>query len=214
VPLDPLHDRIVRLAAQLPETRTVALAGGGAMLAHDLVDRLTQEVDLFTDRDAEEAVAVAAALRGALSAQGWDVRPAPRPPHENRFVAIDRDTGRRVQVEVFSDGGRLKPPVHLGVGPVLHRDDLAADKVLAMWGRGEPRDFLDVYEDRQLFHLAASKDRGLTPPLLAEALRGVRRLRSIDWEDAGIEPEQARHVTERISGWREQLIEIGADRHS
>jgi hypothetical protein len=108
----------------------------------------------------------------------------------------------------------LKPPVHLGVGPVLHRDDLAADKVLAMWGRGEPRDFLDVYEDRQLFHLAASKDRGLTPPLLAEALRGVRRLRSIDWEDAGIEPEQARHVTERISGWREQLIEIGADRRS
>jgi hypothetical protein len=59
-----LHDRIVRLAAQLPEARTVALAGGGAMLAHDLVDRLTQDVDLFTDRDAEEAVAVAAALRG------------------------------------------------------------------------------------------------------------------------------------------------------
>ncbi|MGH3821566.1 MAG: hypothetical protein ACRDRA_01785 [Pseudonocardiaceae bacterium] len=27
--------------------------------------------------------------------------------------------------------------VQLDVGPVLHPDDLAADKVLAMWGRGE-----------------------------------------------------------------------------
>lgn len=35
--LQPLHEQIIRLAFGLPEARQVALAGGGAMLAHALV---------------------------------------------------------------------------------------------------------------------------------------------------------------------------------
>ena len=62
--LDPLHEQIARIAFALPEARQVALAGGGAMLAHDLVDRPTQDVDLFTPDPAEvtrltDALAVA-----------------------------------------------------------------------------------------------------------------------------------------------------------
>lgn len=38
------------------------------MLAHGLVDRLTKDVDLFTDRDPDEAVAVARA-RGPSAVQ-------------------------------------------------------------------------------------------------------------------------------------------------
>ena len=37
--LDPLHEQIARIAFALPEAGQVALAGGGAMLAHDLVDQ-------------------------------------------------------------------------------------------------------------------------------------------------------------------------------
>lgn len=114
------------------------------MLAHEIVDRVTKDVDLFTDRDAEEAVRLATALRTAWAAEGFRIEPAARPQHENRFVAVDPATAGTVQIEVFPDGGRLHPPVQLGVGPVLHRDDLAADKLLAMWGRGEPRDYVDV----------------------------------------------------------------------
>jgi hypothetical protein len=47
VSLDPLHEQVARIAFALPEAGQVALAGGGAMLAHDLVDRPTQDVDLF-----------------------------------------------------------------------------------------------------------------------------------------------------------------------
>lgn len=55
MPLEPLHVRIIRIAAELPEARTIALAGGGSMLAHDIVERATRDVDLFTDRDPDEA---------------------------------------------------------------------------------------------------------------------------------------------------------------
>jgi hypothetical protein len=64
MPLDPLQDRIARTALALPEARTLALAGGGAMIAHGFVARATKDVDLFTEVDDDEAVQVAAALGG------------------------------------------------------------------------------------------------------------------------------------------------------
>lgn len=84
-------------------------------------------------------------------------------------------------MEVSPDGGRLHDPVQLAVGPVLHQDDLAADKTLAMWGRGEPRDYLDVatllqrYSHATLVALAQSKDRGLTVDTFIVSLRMIRR---------------------------------------
>lgn len=211
MPLDPLHVRVIGIAVALPEARTAALAGGGAMLAHGIVDRVTKDIDLFTDRDADEAIRIIAALRVAVLAVGLRVEPAPRPPHENRFVAVDPTTGESVQVEVFPDGGRLHDPVHLAVGPVLHQDDLAADKTLAMWGRGEPRDYLDVsallqrYDHPALFALAQSKDRGLTVDTFVVSLRAVRRLGDEDWADAGIEPASAAAARHTILDWADRL---------
>lgn len=144
MPLDPLQERIIRTALALPHARTLALAGGCAVIAHGLVDRVTRDVDLFTERDADEAVELCAALRVALAEDGLRIECAARPPHENRFVAVEPSTRAETAVEVFSDGGRLRPRILLALGPVLHPDDLAADKTLALWGRAEPRDFLDV----------------------------------------------------------------------
>jgi hypothetical protein len=48
MPLDPLQERIVRTAMALPQARTLALAGGGAMIVHGFVTRPTKDVDLFT----------------------------------------------------------------------------------------------------------------------------------------------------------------------
>lgn len=66
MPLDPLQDLIARTALNLPEARTLALAGGGAMIAHGFVTRATHDIDLFTEVDNDEAIRVAAALRAAL----------------------------------------------------------------------------------------------------------------------------------------------------
>lgn len=117
MPLDPLQERIIRTALALPESRTLVLAGGCAVITHGLVDRVTRDVDLFTELDADEAVAVSAALRAVLAEDGLRIEPAHRPPQENRFVVVDPASGTGTAVEVFPDGGRLRPPTLLALGP-------------------------------------------------------------------------------------------------
>jgi hypothetical protein len=71
---------------------------------------------------------------------------------------------------------------HADLGLVLHPFDLATNKVLALVGRLEPRDWIDVIEcnDRlqplgYLAWAACGKDPGFSPKgILAEAARGAR----------------------------------------
>jgi hypothetical protein len=73
VSLDPLHEWVARIAFDLPQARDVAIAGGSAMLAHHLVVRPTQDLDLFTPVPSEVDPLVVA-LAEALRAQGARVR--------------------------------------------------------------------------------------------------------------------------------------------
>ena len=97
--LDPLHEQIARIAFALPEAGQVALAGGGAMLAHDLVDRPTQDVDLFTP-DPSEVTRLVDALVVALRAEGARVRVDRREP-----VGL-RDSPDDVRRAIGGGGGR------------------------------------------------------------------------------------------------------------
>jgi hypothetical protein len=215
VPLDPLQDLIVRIASALPEAHTIALAGGGAMIAHGFVDRATQDVDLFTEIDDAEARHVTAALRAALRERGLESRDADRPPADHRFVAVDPTDGSECTVEVFADGGRLHPRVMLDVGPVLHPDDLAADKVLALWGRARPRDFYDVhalmrhYSRGALLQLAAAKDAGFTIETFLDALNAIKRLTNADWAEDGIRVDAVPQLTSLFAEWRAALAAGG-----
>jgi hypothetical protein len=138
------------------------------MIVHGFVARETKDVDLFTEIDDQEAIRVTKALREALENEGLITRDAERPPFDHRFIAVDPATEAECTVEVLPDGGRLQPRVTLDIGPVLHPDDLAADKVLALWGRARPRDYFDVaallerYGPERLLALALAKDSGFT----------------------------------------------------
>lgn len=90
---------------------------------------------------------------------------------------------------------------HSDLGLVLHPFDLATNKVLALVGRLEPRDWIDVIEcDGRLQPLgylawaASGKDPGFSPKsILEEAARGARcsevEIRTLDF--AGDAPEAA-----------------------
>jgi len=211
MPLDPLQERIARTALALPQARTLALAGGGAMIAHGFVSRATKDIDLFTEVDDREAIEVAAALREALREAGVTVRDAEREPLNHRFVAVDDASGAECTVEVFPDGGRLHGRVKLDIGAVLHPADLAADKVLALWGRARPRDYFDVaalldrYSADELLALAAAKDAGFTPETFVDALRAIERLTGDDWAEDGFDPIDADRLHAVFDDWRTRL---------
>ena len=210
--LDPLQQQIAQIALALPQAHTLALAGGGgAMIAHGLVDCVTHDVDLFTEIDSNEAVEVATTLRCALLSAGLEITPAARPPHTNRFVAHDPRTSLSCVVEIFPDGGRLHPTVTLELGAALHLDDLAADKVLALWGRAEVRDYIDVaallnhFSRGQLLQLAAEKDAGFTPATFRDALGAIRRFDPEDWEATGIDEGTVSYTQHTVAEWIEEL---------
>lgn len=189
------------------------VAGGGAMIAHGFVSRSTKDVDLFTEVDDNEAIEVTAALRQALRHAGLAVREADREPRDHRFVVGDPGSGAECTVEVFPDGGRLQERVTLHIGAVLHPDDLAADKVLALWSRARPRDYFDVaalleyYGRGELLQLAASKDTGFTPTTFVDALRAIDRLTRRDWDEDGVDVADVGRVQQLFDNWRSQLTD-------
>lgn len=136
-----------------------ALTGAGALIAHGLVDRLTQDLDLFSPMPGG-AAHVTAALQQALQAAGFEVAVDSSHTVTGRdFARLEVTRGdRTVQIDLGRDW-RQHPPVMLPVGPVLHLDDAVGNKVDAMIGRGLPRDYLDVaaalrrYDREQLLEL-------------------------------------------------------------
>jgi hypothetical protein len=108
------------------------------------------------------------------------------------------------------DGGRLHRRVTLDIGPVLHPEDLAADKVLTLWGRARPRDYFDVaaltdhYSGEQLLTTAGAKD-GFTATTFIDALRAIKRLQQPDWDEDGISKADAERLLTLFDEWRTQL---------
>ncbi len=49
--LDPLHQQVAAVVLRVAARHGFALAGGNALMAHGVINRPTQDVDCFTDRE-------------------------------------------------------------------------------------------------------------------------------------------------------------------
>lgn len=119
--MDDLQGRLIRLGLAKLETFGFALAGGYALEAHGLTHRLTEDVDLFTDRSNAEAFrqaveTVSAAYRDA----GLRVVAATGAETFARLLVTDPQSGRTTSVDLAVDV-RTQPPVAFSIGPVLSR---------------------------------------------------------------------------------------------
>ena len=94
---------------------------------------------------------------------------------------------------------------------VLHPDDLAADKLLALWGRARPRDVYDVhallgrYDAERLLELAKAKDAGFTVATLLDALNAINRLTEHDWAEDGIDTSAIPDLRRTFADWHRTL---------
>ncbi len=187
------------------------LAGGAAMHIEPASKRYSNDLDYFHD-SAERVATAFDADRGMLESQGYDVQVQVAQPGFIR--AIVAKGGESTKVDWAHDTAwRFMPPVkHPIAGFVLHPVDLAINKVLAVAGRDEPRDFLDlVHSHEQLLSLgalcwaAAGKDPGFTPTMLLGLLRRRGRYRPEDF--ARLHLARPLDLTELKANWLAALDE-------
>jgi hypothetical protein len=96
------------------------------------------------------------------------------------------------------------------LAPMLSGEELAVDKVLALFGRAEARDFVDLmaveprYGLERLCNLAVEKDRGFDLGVFVEMLARFNRLRRDEFE---LDEPQYERLRSQTARWREQLVE-------
>lgn len=160
--LSRLQERIAGIVVTIPEADGFVLAGAGALIAFGLVDRATRDLDYFAT-SADEVDAFLPSLVDALVGDGLEVTVERASSGFARLVV--RLEGAVSEVDLAYDY-RLLPTEYGPLGPTLAAEEVAADKVLAIFGRAEPRDFADlaaVEPQWGLDHLlrrAAEKDNG------------------------------------------------------
>lgn len=213
--MDPFHEQIARVALDAAGSFGFALAGGYAVQAHGFLNRMSSDVDLFAEANAEfdfsEAVnAVISAYRG----EGFEVQAEVLTASFARLNVSSASDSAKVELGV---DWRKNMPVSLEVGPVLHADDAVANKVCALFGRAEVRDYVDVdaivasgrYTENELLDLAADHDPGFDRSWFAEALSAVDRLPDRLFQPYNLSPEATAALKARMRAWAHRLETSG-----
>jgi hypothetical protein len=185
----PLTEHQQALVCLLSQNRTPDsyLAGGAALHIEPNSLRYSNDLDYF--HDSIQRVAQAFEEDRALVLQhGFGLSVEIQQPGYVR-ATIERG-GAQTSVEWAHDSAwRFLPTVEVvPTGYQLHPIDLATNKVLALVGRNEPRDYLDVIDIHErtlplgaLAWAAVGKDPGFTPFLLLDLLKRKGKFRPEDF---------------------------------
>ncbi len=177
VPITQFQAEVARLFFALPEARSFLLAGGLALLAQGMSVRPTEDMDAFTSLPGDVQRA-SEAFQAAADDHGWRVV---MQHSTDTFVRLQVEGSEALLVDLALDSPPGLPATMSILGPTFAPDELAARKLLALFGRAMPRDFVDVYgvtrtrSRADLISLARSIDPGFDEQVLAIALRQITR---------------------------------------
>jgi len=215
VPVSEFHGQVAAIALRAAAPHGFALGGGNALIAHGVIDRATQDVDVFSDEQggvAAAADAVDAALRGAgFGAERRDDTAS----LADIFYGIGEGLAEWI---VTAPGGeqmllqlayfdRSRKPVVMDIGPVLDLEDVVGGKMCALASRVEPRDYVDVaaalgrYSREQMIGFARRLDPGLTDSDFADAARRLDRWGDRVFAPFGLSPADVALLRERFASW-------------
>lgn len=136
----------------------------------------------------------------------WNVS-STNPGFVRFVVANDQE---RTEIDLASDA-RLFPLEESHGLRLLAGEELAVDKVLALFGPAEARDFTDfmALEERyvldRLFELASEKDRGFDPTVFAQMLDQFGRLRR---DEFAVDDAQYEALGRKVVLWRTRSLEL------
>jgi hypothetical protein len=163
------------------------LAGGAALHIAPNSQRFSNDLDYF--HDSTERVASAFEKdRASLLGAGFSVDLEMNQRGFIRAVVAKGDNATKIEW-AHDSAWRFMPPIkNAEVGVQLHPIDLAVNKILALAGRDEPRDFLDILFIHEtilplgaLVWAAVGKDPGFTPASLLEIISRRGKYRPEDF---------------------------------
>lgn len=211
--MDDLHVRLIRLGLEaLGDDFGFALAGGYAVQAHRIVQRLSDDVDLFAPFERRgEMPAATERIVAVLGDNGYSVEILQQADTYVRLMVSDPVSGQETKIELVAEFLK-RSPVASEWGPVLHRDDVAAGKMEALFSRAEARDFIDVdaliragYSREELIGLAAQRDAGFDKSVLAQMLAGVARFSDRQFLVYGVDQTRVDGIRAQFEDWRQEL---------
>ena len=215
MPVDEFHRAVAATALRAAARYGFALGGGNALLAYGLIDRPTQDVDLFTDRE-HGVRAAAGAVERALRDAGYTVE---REDSTSELADIFDGMGDGLAEWLVTgpDGAQMmlqmayferdRRPVTMDLGPVLDLEDVVGWKVCALASRVEPRDYVDTaaalgqFTVGQLIALARHLDPGLTDRDFADAGRQLDHLPDGLFARYGLSLADVAVVRQRFENW-------------
>jgi hypothetical protein len=215
MPLDDLHQEVAFVALGAAAGHGFALGGGNALIAHGLIDRRTEDVDLFTDRESGVAAA-AEAVEGALRGAGYGVdRQDKTAGLADVFYGMGEGLAEWI---ITAPGGRQMTlqmayferghsPVIMEFGPVLDLEDAIGGKVCALASRAYERDYADTaaalgrYSVDEVIGFARRLDPGLGDQDFADAGQRLDQLSDRRFTAVGISPGDITRIRERLAGW-------------
>ena len=201
--LTPFQERIAAIVAGLDEAEDFALAGGGALIFRGDVDRGTRDLDFF-GLTIESVGRLAPAVERALIRAGMEIVALQSNQGFVRLVASQGD--ERCEIDLAADARLFDIDTDPDI-PTLTGEELAVDKVLAIFGRAEARDFIDLaavepkYGFERLCELAAEKDRRFSPHVFGEMLYRFDRLQRREFE---IDDDRFQQLGPIVQRWRDQ----------
>ena len=213
--MDPVHLRLAEIGLRVAGRYGFALAGGYAVQAHGILERPSEDVDLFTawERRGDFAAAVQAVI-GAYRTDGYNVEVVQQFETFARLAVADPAVPDRPYKVELAANWRSLAPVMMDIGPVLHIDDVVAGKMSALFTRAEPRDFLDVdaalvtgrYTHEQLLKLAEQADAGFDRRVFADLLAMLQRYPDRRFAAYEATPDHIAAMRVRFAQWRDLLL--------
>ena len=215
MPVSKFHGQVATIALRAAAPHGFALGGGNALIAHGVIDRATQDVDVFSDEQggvAAAADAVDAALREAgfgterrdETASLADIFYGIGEGLAEWIVTAPSGEQMLLQLAYFD---RARKPVVMDVGPVLDLEDVVGGKICALASRVEPRDYVDVaaalgrYNREQMIGFARRLDPGLTDSDFADAARRLDQWGDRVFAPFRLSPEDVALLRERFASW-------------
>jgi hypothetical protein len=215
VPVSKFHGQVAAVALRSAAPHGFALGGGNALMAHGIIDRATQDVDVFSDEEGgveAAADAVEAALRDA--GFGTDRRDKTDDladifsgMGEGLAEWIVTAPSREQMLLQMAYFDRARRPVIMDVGPVLDLEDVVGGKVCALASRVEPRDYVDTaaamgrYSMEQMIGFARRLDPGLSDKEFTDAVRRLDQWGDGVFAPFGLSPKDVALLRERFTAW-------------